>query len=126
MSADTKQTKAVAAANFALSVGQQLANIRDAINTFLVKNTNEGYTTTWSSFATCAQNADGSLGTADSTPNTAHPIDTRTAGLTGLANSVSETQLANVILTFQQLQNFFNGTAVTANTFGQFLDNVAN
>lgn len=124
--ADTKQSKAIAAANNALAIAQQLSNIRNAINILLTENTNNGYTTTWSSFATAPFNADGSLGTADSTPNTAHPIDTRVTGLAGLANAVSETQLANLVLAFQQLQNFFGNTAVTTNTYGQFVDQSVN
>lgn len=124
--ADTKQTKAIAAANGIIGIAQQLAILRSNINAFVVPYNSEGYSTVWNNLATAALNTDGSLGTADSTPNVSHPIDTRVAANTNLAKAVSATQLINAVAMIEQLQNFFTNLAVTQNNYNITVDDLAN
>lgn len=68
---------------------------------------------TWlGSLATCAVNADGTLGTADGSPVSGHPIDPRVYGLP-LAATVSQwEQILSAVLT---ILTFAAGTAVGSN-----------
>lgn len=124
--ADTKQTKAIAAANGIIGIAQQLSSLRSTINAFVAPYNSEGYSTVWNNLATAALNADGSLGTADASPNTSHPIDTRVAANQGLLKAVSATQLVNAVAMIEQLQNFFGNLAVTQNNYNVTVDDLAN
>lgn len=124
MAADTKQTKAITAANTVIALAQQLAILRSSINDFVTAYNSEGYSNVWNALPTATQNTDGSLGTADGSPNTAHPINTGT--VTTLAKAVSATQLVNAVSMLEQLQNFFGNAEVTQNNYNITVDDLAN
>lgn len=68
------------------AISQLQINLTDVINRQTIKTA----VANAANLPTCAQNADGSLGAADGTANTAHPIDTRV--VTGLNYAVTQTQ----------------------------------
>ena len=121
----TKQDAAVAAANTLITMAGTLRTLRAQLNDFLTQYNSEGYSTTWSSFATAAQNADGSLGAVDGAPNVAHPINTGAAGLSNLSRAVTETQLVAGVVALQQLKNFFGNVNVVTGNYSQNIDDLA-
>lgn len=120
---DTLQSRAINAANGMLAISQQLSALRATINQFVTQYNSEGFSTVWNALGTCAQNTDGSLGTADGSPNTAHPINTGT--YTTLNRAVSATQLINGVAMIEQLQNFFGNAAVVQNNYSITIDNLS-
>jgi hypothetical protein len=92
---------------------------------FVKKYNSEAYNTTWASFPTAAQNADGSLGTADGTSVTTHPIDTRVVAVSQLSRSPTQVQLVAGVTLLNQLINFFGNTTVTSGNYTQNVDDLA-
>jgi hypothetical protein len=120
----TKQDAAVNAANTLIGFLASLKNLRISVNDFVTAYNSEGYNTTWANLKTCAQNVDGTLGTADGTPNVANPIDTRVSGQ-ALTKAVSQTVLVNAVNLCKQLQNLLTNAAVTQGNYNQTIDDVA-
>lgn len=108
--APTKQLQAVALLNQTYSLINQLQGLGLAVNALASQYNNTGASTFWSAMPTCAQNADGSLGTADATPNAAHPIDTRV--VTGLLRAVPANDGMSLVAALQAFQLYFSGGAV--------------
>jgi hypothetical protein len=122
----TKKDAAVNAANALIGIMQQLKALRQQVNDFVTQYTQENYSAAWNAFATAAQNADGSLGGADGSPNTANPIDTRVTNQSGLSKAVTATQLVNAVATLQDLQTFLTGSgSLPAATRNANVDNLA-
>jgi hypothetical protein len=121
----TRQDKAVAAANQLIGIANQLALLRAQINDYVTTYNNEAYSTTWGAFPTAAQNADGSLGTADGTPTAGHPIDTRVANVGLLTKAVTAAMLSSMVTCLQQLQNFFSNATVTTGNYNQSINDLA-
>lgn len=121
--ADTKQTRALNAANSLMAIAQQLSALRATVNQFVTQYNSEGYSTVWSNLGTCAQNSDGSLGTADGSPTSGHPINVGT--YTSLNKAVSATQLTGGVTMIEQLQNFFTNAAVTTGNYNQTIDDLS-
>jgi hypothetical protein len=63
----------------------------------------------WSQLATCAQNADGTLGAADASPNTAHPINPNAASGAGLSRAKSETAYSQAFTALGTINTAING-----------------
>lgn len=70
----TKQDHAVTTANDVVAFAQTLETILDQARSLSARITAQDYITVWQSLSTAPWNADGTLGTADSTPNNVHPI----------------------------------------------------
>lgn len=122
----TKKDAAVNAANALIGLMQQLKALRQSVNDFVTQYTQEAYGTTWDAFATAAQSADGSLGAADGSPNTANPIDTRVTNQSALSKAVTATQLVNAVATLQDLQTFLTGSgSLPASARNANVDNLA-
>lgn len=118
---DTKQTRAILAANtLMMTLAPQAEALYNAFQKFLAEYNAEQYATTWNALPTCAQNADGSLGTADGTPTAGHPINT--AIVSGLAKAVPATQLTSMVTCCQQAISFFTNVAVIQ---GNYIQSVA-
>src|SRR4029077_14269975 len=114
--AATPQSQAINGANDLLFVMQQLQQVRATVDNYVRQYTASNYSAAWNAAATAAQNTDGSLGTADGTPNTAHPIHTRLAGAANLSIPISAANLVNGVALLQALQAFFtNGAVATSN-----------
>jgi hypothetical protein len=121
--ADTKQTRALNAANSLMSIAQQFSALRATINQFVTQYNSEGYGTTWGNLATAAQNSDGSLGAADASPTAGHPINTSTNPT--LNKAVTAAMLTSGVTMLQQLQNFFGNSAVTTGNYTQTVDDLS-
>lgn len=121
--ADTKQTRALNAANSLMSIAGQLAALRATINQFVTQYNSEGYGATWGNLGTCAQNTDGSLGAADGSPTAGHPINTGTYPT--LNKAVTAAQLTSGVSLIEQLQNFFGNSAVTTGNYSQTVDDLS-
>jgi hypothetical protein len=110
----TPQSQAVNLANDLLGVMTQIQAARDAADELLKKYTADNTSAIWNALPTAAQNADGSLGTADGTPNNAHPIDTRV--ISTLTIPLPANSLVNGVALLQALDAFFtNGAVATSN-----------
>lgn len=121
----TKADAAIAALNDLINHMQQFQGFRSWMNDFIVKYNSEGYGTTWAALATCAQNADGSLGTADGSATAGHPIDTRTTTNAALLRAVTAAMGTSGITALQQLQNFCTNQAVTTGNYNQTINDLA-
>lgn len=108
----TPQSQAINGANDLLFVMQQLQQVRATVDNYVRQYVAANYSAEWNAFPTAAVNADGSLGTADATPNTARPIDTRIANVSGLQVPLSATNLVNGVALLQALQAFFTNQVV--------------
>ncbi len=123
--ATTKCDQAIAAANSLIGIAASIRTLKAQVDDLVNNYNNEGWSTIWGALATAAQNADGSLGTADGSPNTAHPIDTRVATQTALAKAVSQAKLVAGIVALQQFQNLLNNGAVTQAAYLQSINDLA-
>lgn len=109
----TPQSQAVSLANQALTLDTAIATLLEQVNQFLTVWNDTGASNYLNSLATAAPNADGSLGTADGAPNTAHPIDTRVVA--GLNRAISAADLsALVAYPITNFQAMCNGQAIAA------------
>lgn len=111
MANPTPQSMAAQAANRLLGLMQTFQTFRREVNDFVTQYNDFGFNTIWNALPTAPQNTDGSLGTADGSPNTAHPIDTRVVSM--LLMSMSATALINGVSTFTDFQKFLTNQAVT-------------
>ncbi len=105
--ANTEQQTAISFAQSILQLIGQLQEVRNQVASLTIQYTDLAPTSIWSNMATFAWNADGSAGTADGTPNTAHPIS-----VSGLNRS--EAQLAAGVQLLADFQTFVAGEALSA------------
>jgi hypothetical protein len=110
----TQQSQAIQNANQVISLAQQLLNLYISITAVNNAWNDDGSLTVIQNLATCALNADGSLGTADGTPNNQHPIDTRVVANAALQRAVSENTIASCLTQLNNIVSFINGNAVSA------------
>ena len=109
----TKQAQAISIANQISTFMASLATVQQtaaAISSHYVSN---GVGATLAAMPTCAQNADGSLGAADATPNEANPIDTRTTGLDGFSRATLAFNYGAALNLIQAVSALLTGQAVT-------------
>lgn len=121
--ATTRQDAAVTAANELINLMALLKGVRQQVTEYVTKYNKENYSATWAALATAAQNANGSLGTADGAPVATNPIDTRVT--TGLSKAVTKNMLTAGVVALQQLQNFFGNVAVVTGDYSQSADDLA-
>jgi hypothetical protein len=117
----TQQSAAVNAAN-ALGdlIVNQLLTLRSAVNEYVTKYNDANFSAVWNALPTAPANTDGSLGTADGSPNVAHPIDTRVVSTLRYPRSADD--YVNAVAALQALQNFFTGGVVATLNRNQVLD----
>lgn len=106
MSQPTKSDSAVLMANQLIAICIATKNLNDQIVAFNTKNTDLSPDTIWRQMATATPNADGSQGTADGTPNLAHPITV------GGINRAEADLLTGLTFAVEIIQ-FLNGTLAT-------------
>jgi hypothetical protein len=110
----TEQSQAIGMANQAIAIMGQFQALRATVNEFVTQYNDQGTSTIWNNLGTVAQNTDGSLGAADGSPNTAHPINTGT--YTTLNRATSAATLENAVALMEAFQSFLTNSAVaTAN-----------
>lgn len=105
----TEQSQAISLANEVIQVSNALLNLLAQINVLVQTYNDSGASNVWQALGTCVQNADGSLGAADQSPTSGHPINT--ANYPSLSQAVSATALMSAVGFFQDYQSVLNGTA---------------
>ena len=120
MTQATKQSAAVNGANALGALIQSLLSVRSQVNEFVSKYNDENWSAVWNALPTAPANADGSLGTADGTPNNAHPIDTRI--VSALTFPLAANDFVNGVAALQALQAFFTGGSVATLNRNAVLD----
>jgi len=121
--ADSKQDRALASANSAMAISQQLSALRASINQYMTQFSSEQYADIWEQLQTVPLNADGSLGTnPDTTPNNNNPINA--PHYPGLNRAVTPQNLVDAVNMFVQLQNFFTNQAVTSGNYNTVIDHL--
>jgi hypothetical protein len=108
----TAQTQTLQNINTIVSLAQQLLSLYLQIVAANNAWGDDGSLAIAQALATCAQNADGSLGTADVTPNNAHVIDPRVYA--ALSRAVSENTVTSLLTQLNNVVSFINGNALSA------------
>ncbi len=121
----TRCDAAVSAANQLVSIMQQFSNLRQTVNQFVQQYNSEGYSTLWTAWPTAAQNADGSLGAADGTPQASHPLDNRQANIAALQKVATSNQYVNAVAMLMAFQAFLTNQAVATAQRNQNVDDLA-
>jgi len=116
----TPQTQAAQVANGLIQAAQQLMQVYQQMVTLDAQWTDQNVATILAAMATAAQNADGSIGANDGTPNAAHPI---TSAL--LSRAVSSTQIAQLKTILDGVVAYVGGQAVTTQAVARAILNVA-
>jgi hypothetical protein len=109
----TQQTQVIGVANEVINFSAQLIAVYNACKVMQTQWTDDGVASLLNAQATVVLNSDGSLGAADGSPNTAHPIDPNK--VPGLARPLSSTQLAQMKGILDSFVNYIEGQAIGAN-----------
>jgi hypothetical protein len=109
--AATQQSQAIQVANQLISLSSALLSIYQQMVVLDAAWTDDAVATTVAAMATTALNADGSAGSVDATPNTAHPINL--ALYPTLSRAVSSTQIAQAKTIMDGIVAYVGGSAVT-------------
>lgn len=120
----TQQSQAVNLANGFLALASAAQQLGLLANQLVTQYGSISANNTWNSMVTSALNADGSLGTADGSPNVAHVIDTRV--VTGLNRSISPNNLVQLEVFAVAFQAFMSGAAVSATLRQGLIDQSCN
>ena len=110
LTAATKQTQAIDAVNRLISASAQLRALYDTVAQLTSQTTNQGLAALLAALPTAAPNADGSLGEADATPVSDHPLDPRV--LVGLNRACLVSELTETKAALTELLAFMDGAAV--------------
>jgi hypothetical protein len=107
----TPQSQALQIANQIMSLSQQLLGIYQQMVILDAAWTDDAAAATIAAMTTTTLNGDGSQGSADATPNTAHPISLTLYPT--LSRAVSSTQIAQAKTIMDGIVSYVGGTAVT-------------
>ena len=111
----TPETQAADVANRIIGVAAQLNGIAQQIAAISAQWTNGTVATKLNAFPTAPLLTTGALGTADGSPNTANPIDTRTTDGALINRAISATTLAGLLTYLQGIGTAIGGGAISAN-----------
>jgi hypothetical protein len=117
------QTQAIQVTNALISAAQQLMGIFNTMATLDAQWTDQTTATILAAMGTVTQNADGTLGAVDATPNVAHPLNTAT--YTTLNRAISSNQITQIKTVLDAVVTLVNGSAVSAQTGARAILNVA-
>ena len=109
--AATEQSQAIQNANLIINLSGQLLGLYNSI--ILANNAwqDDGSLSILSSMTTISQNSDGTLGTADGSPNLAHPLNINT--YSGLSRAVSVNQLTSALTQLNNIVSYINGSSLS-------------
>lgn len=110
--AATVQSQAIQNANTIMSLAAQLLALSSAITQVGNAWTDDSSANTLNAMATVALNTDGSQGTADGSPNNAHPLSLTL--FPTLTRSISSNQIASMLTVLQTIPTLVGGSAVGA------------
>jgi hypothetical protein len=109
--AATQQSQAIQIANNLCAIDSLLMSVYQQMVALDAAWTDTGAATVIAAMATAPLLADGSLGTADVTPNVAHPIDTRI--FPTVQHTLSSNQIGQIKTILDGIVTYVNGLAVT-------------
>jgi hypothetical protein len=109
--AATVQSQAIGAANSSISGAQQIMTLYQQLTALQNVWTDVNVGATLNALGTVSLNADGSLGSADATPNTAHPIDPNK--YPSMSRALSSTQITQIKSILDGIVTYIQGGAVT-------------
>lgn len=109
----TLQSQVVQLANNLMSAAVQAGQLKATIDQITGQWTQLSAGGVLNAMTTTVVNTDGSLGTADGSPNNAHVIDTRVNGGTNLSRAISANDLATLNTGLTALSTLLAGSAVT-------------
>lgn len=104
-------TQAIAVANGLIQASSQLMGLYQLMTQLDQQWTDDAVATTLANMGTVALNADGTPGTADASPNAAHPINLNT--YPGLSRLISSNQIAQLKTILDGIVNYVGGQAVS-------------
>lgn len=110
----TQENQVANVVNQLIATAGQLVSIQQQINNLTAQWNNLGISTMLAAFPTAPLTTIGNLGTADGSPNTAHPIDTRTPDGSLISRPLSATQIQAVLTCLQGVASAIGGSAVAA------------
>lgn len=113
--ATTLETQVANVANGIIATVSQAATLKLQIDQLSAAWTNLGAANLLNLFPTTAATTTGGLGTADVSPNVAHPIDTRTAVGGEISRALSANDIASMLTFIQGVSNVVGGSAVSTN-----------
>jgi len=111
----TLEVQVATLANTLIQLGASAISLQTQINLASSAWTNLGAANLLNAFNTAGATSTGGLGTADGSPNTAHPIDTRTAPGSELIQAISANNIASLLTALQGISSCIGGSAVSAN-----------
>jgi hypothetical protein len=114
--AATPQSATIQVANLLISEANQIISLYNSHVALKAQWTEQGIANLLNALATAALNTDGSFGTADGSPNVAHPIDTRVAANAALTKSLSSNQLTSIKSLMDAIVSLIDANAVSAQT----------
>jgi hypothetical protein len=119
----TPQQQAIVVANGLTSAAQELIGLFKALATLDQQWTDWGAANILAAMGTVAVNTDGSLGTADATPNTSHPLNPTT--YPSLVSTLSSTQIGQLKTILDGVETYVSGGAVTQQAGARAILNAA-
>jgi hypothetical protein len=108
----TAQSQTIQNINQVIQLAQTLMSLYTQIVALNNAWNDDGSLAIIQAFNTCPQNADGTLGTQDTTINPAHPINPAT--YPGLIRAVSSNSITSALTQLNNVVSFINGNAVAA------------
>ena len=111
----TQQDQAIAVANSLISLVGQATSLAAQIAAATSAWTNLSAATKLNALSTAAALTTGGLGTADGSPVTSDPVDTRVSGQGGLSRAMSANNIASLVTYLQGVQSDIGGSADSAN-----------
>lgn len=111
----TLETQAADVVNQIISITASVSQLAQQIASVSTQWTNLSVANMVNAFPTAPALTTGALGTADGTPNVAHPIDVRTTDGALISRAISANDIAGMLTFLQGVQSVVNGSAVSAN-----------
>lgn len=108
----TPQSQAIAVSNQLISTAQAIYNLSVTATQNVGLFNQNAMAGTLNALATCATNADGSLGIVDASPVNGHVINTALPANSGLNRAISAADLATIVTFLTAFNSLVAGTAV--------------
>jgi hypothetical protein len=112
--AATIQSQTISNINQIFGLSQQMLNLYVQITALQNAWNDDGSLNALNAMQTCVQNADGSLGAADTTPNGAHPINVNNTSYVGLQRAATPNEITAALTQLENIVSFINGGALAA------------
>lgn len=117
------QSQAIQIVNQLIANSQQLMTLYQSMVTLDQQWTDDAAANTIAAMSTVTLNSDGSPGTADGSPNVAHPISPTT--YPSLSRLISSNQIAQLKTILDGIVNYVGGSAVSTQASARPILNVA-